>query len=151
MLLQYVSFKGCLGSTFELTTRFRAFHLHIFIVNFHVRVQIMLKLAGIITKVTFKRFIINVLVSNMTGEGAGSWAGHITMGALVVVDVRSHVVSQQSFKSKLFTTIVAGERILTGHLLSLAVIKKLDSVGEESSAIRTSDHFLLRMRSQVFF
>ena len=106
----------------------------------------MFKLAGIITKVAFERFIINVLVSNMTGEGAGSWAGHITMGALVVVDVRSHVVSQQSFKSKLFTTIVTLVSLLTVHLLPLAVIKKLDSICKQSPTIRAANHFLLCMR-----
>ena len=72
------------------------------------------------------------------------------MRALVVVDVASHVISQQPLQGKFLSAIGALKVLLLGHMLPLAVVQELDSVSKEPSASRAADQSLLGVAPEVF-
>ena len=72
------------------------------------------------------------------------------MWALVVVDVASHVISQQSLQSKFLSAIGALKVLLLGHMLPLAVVKELDSVSEEPTTSWAANQSLLGVTPEVF-
>lgn len=51
-------------------------------------------------KATGKRPNIHVPVPEMFGQSPKSWAGHVAQSALVLVDVRSHVIGQKTLNGK---------------------------------------------------
>ena len=92
MLFQEVFLERDLSSANVATAWLHALEFRLFNMNFHVTFHIILSLAQVITKVTLKGLVPDVLVSDVSSEGAGGGAGHVAVGALVVVDVRPHVV-----------------------------------------------------------
>lgn len=58
----------------------------------------------------------------MLGERGGRGAGHITVGALVRVDVGPHMITEESLKRELLATIRANEILLTSGQLPFAMI-----------------------------
>ena len=77
------------------------------------------KLAGI-------GLTVRVSVLDVAVEIGPIRARHFTVGALVVVDVRPHVVPQQSLQGKLLPTIIALVGVLIGDLLPLTVVQEFD-------------------------
>ena len=70
------------------------------------------------------------------------------MGALVVVHVAPHVVSQVTLDGKLLVAGDAGEGVTL--LLLEAVVHELDSVGKQSSASWTANKTLLAVTAEMF-
>ena len=67
-----------------------------------------------------------------------------------MVDVASHVISQQPLQGEFLSTIGALKVLLLGHMLPLAVVQELDSVSKEPSTSRAADQPLLGVTPEVF-
>ena len=126
VLLQEVLLQRHLSSTDEVTAGLLALVHGLHDVDLHVALDAVLGLAGKVTVVALEGLLVHVLVSDVPGEGAGGGAGHVAVGALVVVDVRPHVVPQQSLQGKLLPTIIALVGVLIGDLLPLTVVQEFD-------------------------
>ena len=87
-------------------------------------------------------------VLDVAGQGGGGGAAHVTVGALVVVHVAPHVVSQVTLDGKLLVAGDAGEGVAL--LLLEAVVHELDSVSEQSSAGWAADKTLLAVTPEMF-
>ena len=61
-------------------------------------------------------------------------AGHLALGALVVVDVRAHVVAEVAEEREHLLAVRAAVRHLRDRGLALAVVVELGSVGEQATA-----------------
>ena len=61
-------------------------------------------------------------------------AGHVAVGALVMVDVRAHVVAEVAVEREHLLAVSAAMRHLRDRGLTLAVVVELGSVGEQTSA-----------------
>ena len=75
-------------------------------------------------------------------------AGHITCRTLILVDVATHVVSQEPFHRKGFATCFA--RILQlPNVLPPNMVKEFGSVGEKASTGGTGNQLLLTVTTHV--
>ena len=92
VLLEKVLFQRDLSSANKITAWLLAFVHGLFDVDLHVALDAVLGLAGEITEVALEWLLLHMLVLDVAGQSAGGGTGHITVGALVVVNVRSHVV-----------------------------------------------------------
>ena len=125
VLLEKVFFQRDLSPANKITAGLLAFVHGLVDVDLHVALDAVLRLAGEITEVTPEWLLLHVLVLDVAGQSAGGGTGHITVGALVMVNVGSHVVPQESLQRKLFSTIIALKRVFIRDLLPLTVIQKL--------------------------
>ena len=77
---------------------------------------------------------VRVLVPDVALEVGVVGAGHLALGALVVVDVRAHVVAEVAEEREHLLAVGAPVRHLRDRRLPLAVVVELGSVGEQATA-----------------
>ena len=118
--------QRCLRPTFVFTAILPALQLHLGVVNLEVALHVVLGLSRVVTELALVRLLSDVLVPHVALQTGGGGAGHVAVRALVVVDVRPHVVPQQSLQGKLLPTIIALVGVLIGDLLPLTVVQEFD-------------------------
>ena len=88
VLLEKVLFQRDLSPANKITAWLLAFVHGLVDVDLHVALDAVLRLAGEVAEVAPEGLLLHVLVLDVSGQRAGGGAGHVTVGALVVVDVR---------------------------------------------------------------
>ena len=87
VLLEKVLFQRDLSPANKITSGLLAFVHGLVDVDLHVALDAVLRLAGEVAEVAPEWLLLHVLVLDVAGQSAGGGTGHITVGALVVVNV----------------------------------------------------------------
>ena len=88
----------------------------------------------VIAKLAGKGLPIRVFVLDVAVEVGLIGAGHLAVGALVMVDVRAHVVAEVAVEREHLLAVSAAMRHLRYRDLTLAVVVEFGSVDKQASA-----------------
>ena len=100
----------------------------------HVLVDVGRGLGPVTAELAGEGLAVRVPVLDVAVEVGLVGAGHLALGALVVVDVRAHVVAEVAEEREHLLTVRAAVRHLRDRRLPLAVVVELGSVGEQTPA-----------------
>ena len=90
---------------------------------------------GLVTaKLARKGLFVRVFVLDVAVEVGLIGAGHVAVGALVMVDVRAHVVAEVAVEREHLLAVSAAMRHLRYRDLTLAVVVEFGSVDKQASA-----------------
>ena len=87
VFLKEVLLQRDLSSADEVTSWLIALVHRLVNVDLHVTLDAALRLASEVTEVAAERLLLHVLVLDVSGQGAGGGAGHVTVGTLVVINM----------------------------------------------------------------
>ena len=87
VLLKKVFLQCDLSSADEVTARLIALVHRLVDVYLHVTLDTALGLAREVTEVAAERLLLHMFVLDVSGQGAGGGAGHVTVGTLVVINM----------------------------------------------------------------
>ena len=100
----------------------------------HVLVDVGRGLGSVTAQLAGEGLAVRVPVLDVAVEVGLVCAGHLALGALVVVDVRAHVVAEVAEEREHLLAVGAAVRHLRDGRLPLAVVVELGSVGEQATA-----------------
>ena len=118
----------------------------------HVLVDVGRGLGPVTAELAGEGLAVRVPVLDMAVEVGLVGAGHLALGALVVVDVRAHVVAEVAEEREHLLTVGAPVRHLRDRRLPLAVVVELGSVGEQASApVMNGRSSRIRIQNRLLF